>query len=127
AAAIVFVLVRDGDECFAEKRVALAPHLDPFARGFGFLAVAQNTNTPPAGRGIDADGLQLTAEVGKRDVEDNRMDIEAALRVLAGAAELEEIKDRLDVAVKTIVALAGKGTVALAQCRNGLCGVRVKF
>ena len=55
------------------------------------------------------------------------MQIESALGILAGVAQLQQIEDRLDVGIEAVVALARERDVAVVQCRDGLLGVPVEF
>ena len=79
------------------------------------LYCAEDADLLAAGRGIDADDLLITAEFVQRYGEGHEVKVVAALAVLAGAAELEEVEHGLDVRVEAVIALAGEGDVAAVQ------------
>src|SRR5689334_12683102 len=87
---------------------------------FWFL---QNLDFFPTGRGIDADHLLISAELGHRNIQDNSVDVESALTVerLVRTGEREvQIEDALNIGVESVVTLAGKNAVTGGIGRDGL-------
>src|SRR4029450_2315840 len=82
---------------------------------------------PAAGRDIHSNHLLITAQLTDWNRQGHQMDIEAALRILAWRPEFEQIKNRLDVGKKAIVALACKSDVAVAQVGDRLRGVTIQL
>src|SRR5207249_2424898 len=119
----VKILVFEGHEAFVEEGIALARDLDP---GGVALVVAEQADLLPACRGIDTDDLPVAAEFAHRDHQRHEMDVKSALRVLARITQLQEVKDGPNVGIEAIIALAGKGSVTIAEVGNGLAGVTVE-
>jgi hypothetical protein len=53
------------------------------------------------------------------------MNVESALRVLTRIPELNQVEDRLDVRIESVIALACKGNITESQFFNCLLGVFV--
>ena len=74
--AAVEILVLDRDQAFVEERVALTGDLHEVTE-VGVPGGAENPDATTAGRGVDADDLLIAAELLDRDVERDRVDVEA--------------------------------------------------
>src|SRR5262245_20372592 len=55
------------------------------------------------------------------------MNIESALGILARRAQLEEVKDGLNISIETSVTLPGDADVPATQVSNGLAGVAIQL
>ncbi len=125
----VQVLVFDRDEAFVEQRIALTRDLHESIGEDRIVTRREDRHSPPARRGIDADDLSVAADRVERDVQRHRVHVESALRVeaLARATQFQEVENRLNVRVETIVALSGERAVAIGEIRDGLPGVAIQL
>ena len=125
--AAVHVLVRDGNQRLVEERIALTGDLYPGPRGSHGIANGDDFDLLAAGGGIDADDLLIGAQFAHGNFQGHHVNVESSLRVLAGRAQLKQIKDCLNVAVETVIALARKGSVTARKTNDGLRGVMIEF
>src|SRR5258706_9180694 len=79
---VIAVLVGNSDKPFAEERIPLASNLHESPDVQVLFVVAQDGDGAAAGRGIDADGLEVSTELRKRNIQRNGVHIESALRIL---------------------------------------------
>ena len=117
----VQVLVFNGDEAFVHQRVSLPRHLDPVTERLRLReTVREDIEAASAGRCVNAGDLLIAPELVDRDRERHQVQIEPALRVLAGVAQRQQVEDRLDVGVEAVIPLAGESYMAAVQRCDGL-------
>ncbi len=78
---------------------------------------------------VDADDLLIAAERVDRDVERDRVNVEAALGVhgLRRGPQLEQVEDGLNIGIEAVVTLAGEREIAALELGNGLRRVAVEI
>src|SRR6185503_14504088 len=84
-------------------------------------------NLATARGGVNARHLTVASEIGKRNPERHEVEVEASLGILAGTAQLQQVEDRLDVGIKTVVALPRERDVARAEIDDPLLRVTIEL
>src|SRR5207247_6319216 len=126
AGAAVEVLVRKRNEAFVEKRIPLPRHLHPTSAVW-VIIVLEDSNLPATGRGVNANHLLITTQFTYRDGQFHQVNVKASLGIFARRPELQQIEHGLDVRIKTVVALTGKGDIPVGQGRDGLPRVFIEL
>src|SRR5262245_57179140 len=80
----------------------------------------------PRGREY-ADGLLISTQFAERDAQRHHVYVKSTLRVFARVTQLEQVEDRLNVAVEAVIALSGERSVAPGEVKDRLPRILVQF
>src|SRR5271165_2288632 len=104
--------------------------LNVFTQVYWSPRIAQNSQSFPAGGRINADNLLIPAQFRYRNTDHNGVNVEPGLTIqwlFRARKGRIQVKDALDVSIKTVRSLSGENKIPILDWVNGLGSVNIQL